>query len=436
MPHHMIWDGWSFDLFYEEMAALYDAYRASQAPTPPPLAVDYARFLGLAARMDEGPDPRAAAEHWRIQACRRARRRSTCRPTGRGRATQSGDGATAWLKLPTRDRRSAARARPARGRDTLHDAAVGVGTAAAPAERSERIDGRARRCAAAICPSSRPVMGFFVNALPLRLGVDRSGQFPRACCARSAPKWSRRSNYQDVPFEHLVRVLERARDESRFPIYQAFFSYQDARQRPSRWGNLRHENVPVFQPAAAQDLALWFLDGADGLVGGLNYNTDIFDAGTAEQLGARFSAMLEALVRPAAPVRELLALSAARDRLSCARWNDTAVPLPAGASILRYIALERARTRTGSRSLCGDDARQLRRARRRALAGSPRRCANVESARRRGRVAPRPLAANGCRAARRSGSGRDLPAARSGISAGTSGIHAGGLRREAADQRS
>ena len=32
---------------------------------------------------------------------------------------------------------------------------------------------------------------------------------------------------------------------------------------------------PAYQAAAAQDVALWFLDGADGLVGGLNFNTDI-----------------------------------------------------------------------------------------------------------------------------------------------------------------
>ena len=32
--------------------------------------------------------------------------------------------------------------------------------------------------------------------------------------------------------------------ESRYPIYQAFFSYQDARQRPPRWGNLAHNNLP------------------------------------------------------------------------------------------------------------------------------------------------------------------------------------------------
>ena len=84
------------------------------------------------------------------------------------------------------------------------------------------------------------------------------------------------------------------RDESRFPIYQAFFSYQDARHRPAAWGNLAQQNVPVFQPSAAQDVALWFLDGVDGLVGGLNYNTDILEPATAELLRVRYLALVEA----------------------------------------------------------------------------------------------------------------------------------------------
>ena len=54
--------------------------------------------------------------------------------------------------------------------------------------------------------------------------------------------------------------------------------------------------MPLFPPSATQDLSLWFLEGSDGLVGGLNYNTDIFTAATAEGLAARFTAMLEAII--------------------------------------------------------------------------------------------------------------------------------------------
>src|SRR5262249_5051722 len=44
MPHHAIFDGWSFDLFYEEMAELYAAMENKREPQLPELKVDYGDF--------------------------------------------------------------------------------------------------------------------------------------------------------------------------------------------------------------------------------------------------------------------------------------------------------------------------------------------------------------------------------------------------------
>jgi hypothetical protein len=181
------------------------------------------------------------------------------------------------------------------------------------------------------------VAGFFVNALPLRIAVDPGRSFLELVRAIRADTIAA-FGAQDVPFEHLVRVLDVRRDESRFPIYQAFFSYQDARQRPPRWGNLDHKNLPVFQPAAAQDVALWFLDGVDGVVGGLNYNTDILAEDTARRLAQRFLALVAAIAaHPERPLRELLAL-APDERAQLDQWNATAQPLPAAADLASYVA--------------------------------------------------------------------------------------------------
>src|SRR3569833_454733 len=58
MPHHIIWDGWSFDLFYEEMAALYGG--AGRA------APGVACGGGAAGRRGGGGGPELARqlEHW------------------------------------------------------------------------------------------------------------------------------------------------------------------------------------------------------------------------------------------------------------------------------------------------------------------------------------------------------------------------------------
>ena len=151
--------------------------------------------------------------------------------------TQTGDGATAWLSF---DAETAAALREVGLREgatlfmTLLSAwALLLHRATGQREIVVGTPVRGRSL-----PELETVMGFFVNALPLRLRVDPERSFlelVRAVRAETVEAFG----FQDVPFEHLVRVLDAPRDESRFPIYQAFFSYQDARQRPRRGATSR-----------------------------------------------------------------------------------------------------------------------------------------------------------------------------------------------------
>ena len=186
-------------------------------------------------------------------------------------------------------------------------------------------------------PEVEQVMGFFVNALPLRIRIDPEAGFLELL-RRVRAETVEAFGAQDVPFEHLVRVLDTRRDESRFPIYQSFFSYQDARRRPPRWGNLDHNNLPVFQPAAAQDISLWFLDGVDGIVGGLNYNTDIIEPATAARWRLRFLGLVEAVVaNPNRSVRSLLQVTG-DERAQLVAWNRTERPLAEDATLTALLS--------------------------------------------------------------------------------------------------
>jgi len=335
MAHHAIWDGWSFDLFYEEMSELYADYRAGRAPTRPEPAVSYADFAAWHRDWLTGPELTRQLEHWRGKLA--GAPDALDLPADLPRPpTMSGDGATEWLALPA-PTTEALRAVGLREGATLFMTLLGAWTLLLHqlTRQRELIVGTPVR--GRNLPELEQVMGFFVNALPLRLAVDPERSFLELL--RDVRRETVEAfGAQDVPFEHLVRVLDVRRDQSRFPIYQAFFSYQDARQRPPRWGNLAHHNLPVFQASAAQDLALWFLDNVDGVVGGLNYNTDVVAPETATLLQQRFLALVDAIARdPARPVRELLALPA-DERAQLVAWNDTARPRPEAATLDAYLA--------------------------------------------------------------------------------------------------
>ncbi|HEX3759257.1 MAG TPA: amino acid adenylation domain-containing protein, partial [Kofleriaceae bacterium] len=335
MPHHIVWDGWSFDLFYDDIAALYAAELAGTPPTRPPPAVSYADFAAWHRDWLTGPELTRQVEHWRARLV--GAPDALDLPTDHPRPpVQSGEGATEWLAVAP-DAAATLRAVGLREGATLFMTLLAAWTALLHqlTRQMELVIGTPVR--GRMLPELEPVMGFFVNALPLRLAVDPDASFLELL-RRVRTEVVAAFGAQDVPFEHLVRVLDTKRDESRFPIYQAFFSYQDARQRPTRWGNLEHRRHDVFQPSAAQDVALWFVDGVDSLVGGLNYNTDIIDQATAERWRARFVALTQAIAAdPARPLRQLLAVPD-DERAQLAAWNRTERPLADDATLTALLA--------------------------------------------------------------------------------------------------
>ena len=321
MAHHIIWDGWSFDLLYTELSAAYAAFCAGQPMPLPPPAIEYADFAAWQRDWMQGEELERQLAHWRERLAGpleplelHAARARPPRP--------SGAGATEWIRLP------------AASMEAVHALGLRTGTTAFMVLLAAYYvflhrSGGQRDLVVGVPVRGREnaeleaIMGFFVNALPLRLRVDPQASFEdvlqqvrtTVLDAFACP---------DVPFEHLVRALRVPRDDSRSPIYQASFSFQDVRQRNLCWADLKHEHLPVFQPGAADDLGLWFIEQEHGLLGGLTYSTDLFDEATARRLRKNYEAVLaSALADPAQPVSRL-ALLPADELAQLHRWNATA----------------------------------------------------------------------------------------------------------------
>ena len=59
--HHIVSDGWSIGVLIREVAALYDAFRAGRPSPLPELAIQYADYRRLAARVAPGRCPEEPA---------------------------------------------------------------------------------------------------------------------------------------------------------------------------------------------------------------------------------------------------------------------------------------------------------------------------------------------------------------------------------------
>jgi len=301
--HHLIWDGWSFDLFYEEMHGHYQAFRNGQPSPLEPLPVSYGDFAAWQREWLQGDTLRSEVEHWKAQLLDHDE--ALALPADRPRPAQmSGTGITEWINIP-KEQTDQMRALGRQADATLFMTLLAAFYAFLwrHTGQNDLVVGTPVRGRSHI--EVEKLMGFFVNALALRKNVDENlsfVDFTREVRAAVLDGFS----HPDVPFEHLVRELKLPRDESRLPVYQAFFSFQDARQRPTHWGNLQHERFPVLQAGLAEDIGLWFVERPWGLIGGLSLNADIFAQATGRRYRDRFIRLVESILAdPHKPLADL-----------------------------------------------------------------------------------------------------------------------------------
>lgn len=304
MPHHIIWDGWSFDLLYHEMSELYAAYAAGGDDPLPPLEVSYGDFAAWHREWLMGAECQQQLDFWLKRMLQAGSARPLPADTARG-STMSGEGATEWLSI-ARDKSEALHELATQSGATQFVATLTVFSVLLHdfARDSHLVIGtpvRARTVA-----EVEAIMGYFNNLLLLPIEVKPSESFV-TLLERVKASVVESFAMPGVPLEQLERAMTEANGKSQQSPYQALFSFQDVRQRATRWGGLQHAMIPLFQRGATEDLGMWFVESVDGLQGGLTYNTDVFQASTAQWLGQRYTFLLDRiLAKPEASVAEIV----------------------------------------------------------------------------------------------------------------------------------
>ncbi|MGE7136592.1 amino acid adenylation domain-containing protein [Luteibacter sp. NPDC031894] len=340
MPHHIIWDGWSFDILYNELSALYRAFTAGLPSPLAPLPVTYGDFAEWHAHWLESTAFRSQLAFWseRLSQMGDVRALPTDHPRRPG---MSGLGRTEWIRVSRED--TDAMHEVARQADaTLNMTLLALYFAMLSSSAGQRdlvvgtpVRGRNQT-------EVESVMGYFNNLLPLHVSVDPALSFLEF--VRHVKRVAIEAfGHPDVPLEYLQREL-RVGHGAGATLYQALFSFQDARQRVVDWAGLAHEQILLFQSGATEDLGLWFLEGHAGMVGGVTYNADLLQADTARLMRERYLGMMRSVAAdPAIAVGTLTAATAAeRERMH--GWNETAATIGLPASLPAIVAATAAGT--------------------------------------------------------------------------------------------
>ncbi len=132
--------------------------------------------------------------------------------------------------------------------------------------------------------------------------------------------------HQELPFEMVVEALQPSRDASRTPLFQVMFVLQNNRLPDVGRSELTLAPLTLDSGTgtAKFDITLVLEESKEELHGGLEYNTDLFDATTIARMMGHFATLLESIA--ADPDRRLTELPWLDDQersLLLEHWSTT-----------------------------------------------------------------------------------------------------------------
>ncbi|NJO14389.1 MAG: amino acid adenylation domain-containing protein [Thioploca sp.] len=175
---------------------------------------------------------------------------------------------------------------------------------------------------------TEPLIGFFVNTLVLRLDLSGNPTFD-AVLQQARRVALEAYSHQDIPFEKLVEKLNPTRNLSHSPLFQVLFVLQNAPRTELEFTGLHLTTLEWQSVIAKFDLTLSLNETtSSGLLGWLEYNTDLFECTTIERLLGHWQTLLTGIVdNPQTPLHKLPLLTVAEQQQLLA-WNETATDYP------------------------------------------------------------------------------------------------------------
>ncbi|HET7231076.1 MAG TPA: amino acid adenylation domain-containing protein, partial [Longimicrobium sp.] len=340
--HHIVSDGWSMDVLVRELSALFAAYREGGESPLPELAVQYGDYAVWQREQLEGEVLERQLSYWRERLSGAPELLEV--PADHPRpAVQTYRGASVPVELsPELLERLQALGR-SEG-TTLYMTLLGAFQVLLSKYSGSEdivvgspIAGRTRK-------EVEELIGFFVNTLVLRTALSGDPPF-RETLGRVREVTLGAYENQEVPFERLVEELQPERSLSHSPLFQVMFTLQNAGGGGSALPGLRVSGVGAELGSAKFDLSLALAATARGLLGALNYNTDLFERSTVERMLGHLERVLEQVAADAdVRLSRLDLLGEAERTLVLEEWNRTETEYPTGRCIHELVEAQAART--------------------------------------------------------------------------------------------
>ena len=294
--HHIATDGWSMGVFFDELSRLYAAFVRGEPDPLPPLQVQYLDFAHWQRQWLASGELDRQAAYWRRTLA----------------------GAPTLLELPTDRPRSpyqdfggdaidlridAALTAKLKALSQRHGVTLYMAVLASWATLLSRLSNQddvvigspvAGRNRAEI----EPLIGFFINTLVLRIGLDGAPTVSELL-SRTRRQVLDAHAHQEISFDQMVDAVKPPRNFAHTPIFQVMIAWQNYDEGTLSIPGIDAVAVPQVMTTSQFDLLIDLRETEAGVTGILNYATALFDRSTMERYAGYWQQLLRGMVEDA-----------------------------------------------------------------------------------------------------------------------------------------
>ena len=352
LTHHIVFDGWSYEILCHELSALYAANVAGQPLQLPKLPIQYAHFAAWQREWLKGPSLETQVDYWRKQLA----------------------DAPKVLQLPTDHPYPAVQRLQGRNYNfalppelslALHTFSQQEGTTLFMTGLASFMVLLYRYTRQEDLIIGTPIanrghveleglIGPLINTLALRTIISEGLSF-RELLSQVRRTALAAYDHQDLPFEKLVELLHLERDISHTPLFQVMFVLQQKTSNQLSLTGLEVSEIELDTHTAKFDLTLNLIEGKTGIRGQLEYSTDLFDDATIERLVRHYETLLENIVaNPEQRISDLQILTDRERKQMLVDWNDTSSGYPCDRCVHQLFETQAEQTPSSVAVVFGD----------------------------------------------------------------------------------
>ncbi len=348
--HHIIFDEWSMNVFYHELATLYEAFSSGKPSSLSDLPIQYADFAIWQQEDLQGEMLDEHLAYWKRQLT--GAPTTVNLPVDRHRsAVLTSSGAMYFATLP-KDLVEKLKALSHQEGVTLYMTLVAAFQTLLQryTNQDDLMSGTFAVGRTQI--ETEALIGFFTNTLVLR--TDLSGNPPfRDLLSRVRETVLEAYAHQEAPFEYLVKELQPERNMSQNPLFQVLLSLDPP--LPTLSSNWIPAPLAIQTGTTKFDLSLGLAERSWGMTCRFEYRTDLFDEVTIALMAGHWQMLLESIVaNPSKPLAELPLLRETERHQLLVEWNATQTAYPKDRCIHQLFEEQVEQTPDATAVVCED----------------------------------------------------------------------------------